>query len=849
MSSSHQGSAPAVISSPSSCKRRVSLGTLETSTSTVEESQYHPHQEVYRSSQLDDTRGSVPYSSEYHHRDQRSSSNLFHPNVSVTTTKNGKRYPGNVVIPPHQDGCGEYHHYRNRAYSGEGKENLPSPPVFPCADGENQQYQHYHNKTIGYEDSSSYNSSFQQGSHAPPHRHIESRPSYSNDQGEWYHSNYEGYYNQGPPPAHLYHSSSNSAVDSRAYGDYGDYYPSSSDGRDSRTSLSFVDHTYRDFSGVPPTDEDRERYNNKKTEYNRRVKEQKAETKNPGSNKGEAESSSNNRVLKKRRGRGNRATKSGTGFIGFMGTNFPARLHDLLSHEEEISAIITWLPHGRSWIVRDKSEFLKKVAPSHFQISKFESFTRQVNGWGFKRITQGPDINSYYHELFLRGMPHLIQWMKRSTSSGPGRRKIRADPKDEPDFYSISQMYPIPNYYSANGQQIVHAPPLDGPADKNNSSNGEDIVSIKNENNELRHEHIPSPIRPSKRLKTTNTEKRNNQNKKRANILFSSSSSPPPYPKEYRGVPHNSSNVPSSGAWSHNGLHQGRDANFNAPGANNRGLLHSPGDMYTNHAPAPPLRSNKEVVTQVKNFWTDNLDSTNDSHFHPHQHPNHPTSSTQHRHYESYDDSQYDADFKPSEGTIGDREAFRWDDADYVRERHTNKGYSNNNCHHQIINKSNQTINVDYANNNTSEQDYGYPGSCSAIVSDDTNDSNVRAFLQRSSSYQPGEDTSSKSFIQNYHQRHQREQDSSDTADRGGIKHQIRKQDNNSSDVDKSSKRVDAGSPGRKTNSVPRHPAATSSLSFGASKASPPLKTTNEDDQYREIVACEMPESTTWALI
>ena len=105
------------------------------------------------------------------------------------------------------------------------------------------------------------------------------------------------------------------------------------------------------------------------------------------------------------------------------------------------------MPHGRSWIVLNKKEFLDKVAPSHFQISKFESFTRQVNGWGFKRITQGPDINSYYHEMFLRGMPHMIQWMKRTTSAGSGRRKIRADPKDEPNFYEISQMYPIPYYY------------------------------------------------------------------------------------------------------------------------------------------------------------------------------------------------------------------------------------------------------------------------------------------------------------------------------------------------------------------------------------------------------------------
>mmetsp|Transcript_1806 Transcript_1806/g.3262 ORF Transcript_1806/g.3262 Transcript_1806/m.3262 type:complete len:415 (-) Transcript_1806:252-1496(-) len=89
------------------------------------------------------------------------------------------------------------------------------------------------------------------------------------------------------------------------------------------------------------------------------------------------------------------------------------------------------------------------------KISKFESFTRQVNGWGFKRITQGPDINSYYHELFLQGMPHLIQWMKRATSSGLGKRKCRSDPRDEPDFYEISKRYPIPDYYNENGGKHI----------------------------------------------------------------------------------------------------------------------------------------------------------------------------------------------------------------------------------------------------------------------------------------------------------------------------------------------------------------------------------------------------------
>lgn len=205
-----------------------------------------------------------------------------------------------------------------------------------------------------------------------------------------------------------------------------------------------VDHTYRDYSCVAPSEEDRKRFLNKKREYekkNCRVKKEKVSS-------GQDEIDKENKEHKGRsRSKGGKEDYDDIAY-GFMGTNFPARLHDLLTFDEGISDIITWLPHGRAWIVLKKPEFVAKVAPSHFSISKFESFTRQVNGWGFKRITQGPDINAYYHEMFLRGMPHLIQWMKRNSTTLQGRRKMRADPRDEPNFYQISSLYPLPDYYS-----------------------------------------------------------------------------------------------------------------------------------------------------------------------------------------------------------------------------------------------------------------------------------------------------------------------------------------------------------------------------------------------------------------
>ena len=67
--------------------------------------------------------------------------------------------------------------------------------------------------------------------------------------------------------------------------------------------------------------------------------------------------------------------------------NFPARLHVILSNEQ-YSHIISWMPHGRAWKVKNKELLVEEVIPKFFGQSKFASFARQLSGWGFKRLHQ-----------------------------------------------------------------------------------------------------------------------------------------------------------------------------------------------------------------------------------------------------------------------------------------------------------------------------------------------------------------------------------------------------------------------------------------------------------------------------
>lgn len=120
--------------------------------------------------------------------------------------------------------------------------------------------------------------------------------------------------------------------------------------------------------------------------------------------------------------------------------NFPAKLHRMLS-DDTLSDIITWMvrirgpgslqtsttciivdlltvrgcsqyqPHGRSFkILEKKLLVVSSAAHEYFGLTKYESFTRQLSGWGFKRLHRpGSDFGSYYHPVFLRGLPTLTR--------------------------------------------------------------------------------------------------------------------------------------------------------------------------------------------------------------------------------------------------------------------------------------------------------------------------------------------------------------------------------------------------------------------------------------------------------
>ena len=93
--------------------------------------------------------------------------------------------------------------------------------------------------------------------------------------------------------------------------------------------------------------------------------------------------------------------------------------------------------------------------PKYFRQSKLTSFQRQLNLYGFSRLTSGKDRGGYYHEMFLRHKLFLCQSMTRIRIKGTGI-KGKASPETEPDFYSMPMLVPDADTTNkANIEEIV----------------------------------------------------------------------------------------------------------------------------------------------------------------------------------------------------------------------------------------------------------------------------------------------------------------------------------------------------------------------------------------------------------
>jgi hypothetical protein len=109
---------------------------------------------------------------------------------------------------------------------------------------------------------------------------------------------------------------------------------------------------------------------------------------------------------------------------------FPWKLHKMLTFCETQGkdTVVSWLPEGKAFKVHNTADFVSEILPMHFKQTKYKSFQRQLNLWGFQRITKGTEIEkgAYFHPNFLKNQEDLCQKLSRQSAKKQSTEAVKS---------------------------------------------------------------------------------------------------------------------------------------------------------------------------------------------------------------------------------------------------------------------------------------------------------------------------------------------------------------------------------------------------------------------------------------
>jgi hypothetical protein len=99
--------------------------------------------------------------------------------------------------------------------------------------------------------------------------------------------------------------------------------------------------------------------------------------------------------------------------------SFPMKLHVMLEDAEikGFQDTVSWQSGGKSFKVLDVTRFSGEIMGLYFhQGTKYKSFQRQLNIYGFRRIQSGVRKGGYAHSSFIRGVPDICKLVIRRNN-------------------------------------------------------------------------------------------------------------------------------------------------------------------------------------------------------------------------------------------------------------------------------------------------------------------------------------------------------------------------------------------------------------------------------------------------
>jgi hypothetical protein len=133
-----------------------------------------------------------------------------------------------------------------------------------------------------------------------------------------------------------------------------------------------------------------------------------------------------------------RSTTSRPSSRGALTLLFPRKLQ-LMLHKcttDNKESIVSWVSRGKAFKVYNIPIFVSEILPLFFKQTKYKSFQRQLNLWGFERIQHGPQKGAYYNIQFLRDKPNLCENITRQRSKKSRPSKMGRVPSRIPRMVS-----------------------------------------------------------------------------------------------------------------------------------------------------------------------------------------------------------------------------------------------------------------------------------------------------------------------------------------------------------------------------------------------------------------------------
>jgi len=101
--------------------------------------------------------------------------------------------------------------------------------------------------------------------------------------------------------------------------------------------------------------------------------------------------------------------------ISNVAVTFPQKLHELISDDAN-KHIIQWVNKGTAFKVINTEAFEREIVPKYFRHTKLTSFQRQLNLYGFRRMSKGECQGAYYHPKFMESRKDLLSEVRRVSN-------------------------------------------------------------------------------------------------------------------------------------------------------------------------------------------------------------------------------------------------------------------------------------------------------------------------------------------------------------------------------------------------------------------------------------------------